>query len=208
MSVVTQTLAASPRPGGPASARLRRSPALLLGVAGAHGIAVALLLQGAVAIPVTVAVDAAMREGSVGRLQVMLLEPPSAPPDALPASLAIAPAVESVELPDVPAFEVPAEESSPAQQLRGMYLGQIRARVVRVWETFHGSPAPPLPDCIVRVVQGSRGELLDVTLSSCELDGPTRGLVQRAVRAAAPLPAPPAALPGLTTIELRLGAAT
>jgi len=190
------------------SSRLRRSPVLLLAVARAHGIAVALLLQSAAAIPVTAAIDASMREAARGRLQVILLESRSPPRETALPALAITLAAERVEPPDMPAFEVPAEESSPEDRLRGPYVGQIRARIVRVWETLHGSPSPPLPDCLVRVVQGSRGEVLDVTVSDCEIDEPTRDLVRRAVRAAAPLPAPPTELRGLSTIELRLPAAS
>lgn len=192
--------------GGP-TARLRRSPWLLAGVAAAHGVVVLSLLQSVLTIPMTEALDKSLEVGSGIGLQVILLEAPSPLTETMAPPLEITWATAPVAPPEAPTFDVVVEDPSQDARLIGLYLGQVRARITRAWETMHQNSYPPLPDCTVRVVQSGRGEVLEVTAMDCDLKGPDRLRLFQAVRAAAPLPAPPAALPSQTTLELQLTAA-
>jgi hypothetical protein len=59
--------------------------------------------------------------------------------------------------------------------------------------------------CLVRIEQTDRGEVLRIDLHACRIDAATEALVVRAIRAAAPLPAPPSALATRSIVELSLG---
>ncbi len=183
----------------------RGSRVLFASVAMAHGVLIALLLQSTVNVPVVDFVDGLHKSGSGNRLQVHLLVAPAlaSPSDVEPPPLARLHVVPVAELAN-PTVQLPFDEPGPQERLAGLYLGQLRARIGRTWETLHAVPAPPLPDCGVELTQDSRGGLLEVSIQDCPLDGPTRALLARAIHAAAPLPAPPAALPVQTRIALRL----
>jgi hypothetical protein len=179
----------------------RRSPVLLGVVSAAHGLVLFALLQTPGIVP---RLDPARGEA---RLDVVLLESTSrdtAPVRNLP------PPVEapiSVELPELPALEVEPAAPSAEEPLQGLYLGQVRARISRAWEALGVVPSPALPDCTVRLTQSDRGEVLEVMVSECTLDTSTRALLERAVRASGPLPAPPASLPTQASIEFSLAVA-
>ena len=89
--------------------------------------------------------------------------------------------------------------------LTGRYAGQLRARIARAWEALQATAAPTMPDCLVRIEQSARGEVLGVDLGTCPIDAAAGALVIRAIRAAAPLPAPPSELATRSVVELSLG---
>lgn len=179
----------------------RRSPALLGAVFAIHGLVLVALLETQVIVP---RLD---QQRDAARLDVVLLEPTSK--DIAPAAT-LEPPLElpmSIELPELPVLEVEPAEPSAEERLQGLYIGQIRARISRAWEALGIVPSPALPDCRVRLIQSDGGEVLEVMLSGCTLDALTRTLLERAVRASGPLPAPPAALPARASIEFSLAAA-
>lgn len=189
---------------GMASAGTRRSPMLFAGVVVTHGMLVALLLQGGLTVPLIEAVDPASRVASGGRLQVLLMEPPLIVPRTAESAPSLTLAAELVDLPERPTIEWVSEEPNPDERLAGLYLGQLRARISRAWESLSVGHSPALPDCVVQLVQDDRGDVLEVAVRDCPVASPMRERLIQAVWAAAPLPAPPATLPGQARIELRL----
>ncbi|MGH8239231.1 MAG: hypothetical protein ACREXP_19735 [Steroidobacteraceae bacterium] len=81
-----------------------------------------------------------------------------------------------------------------AERLQGVYVGQIKARVMRLLEasTF-ASFATSMP-CVIHIVQNERGEVFDVQTDECAADAAWRDGIASAIRQASPLPIPPAGL--------------
>lgn len=80
-----------------------------------------------------------------------------------------------------------------AERLQGIYVGQIKARVMRLLEASSLAFATSAP-CVIHIVQNERGEVFDVQTDECAADTEWREGVARAVRAASPLPIPPEGL--------------
>lgn len=86
--------------------------------------------------------------------------------------------------------------------LFGRYLGQIQARVDRVWRRPRVSPGPDGFDCRVQLRQTRAGEVVEVTLLDCASDLTWQLSLVRAIEGASPLPAPPD--PGVFAESLQL----
>jgi len=172
----------------------------MFAVSAAHGLVLLALLQTQGIMP---RLD---RARDATRLDVVLLE------STVRENAPVAPLIPSfeapmaVEPPELPVIEAEPVEPSTEERLQGLYVGQVRARISRAWEALGPVPSPALPDCQIRVTQSNRGEVLEVTVSECTLDASARAQLVRAVRAAGPLPAPPASLATQSIINLRLAA--
>lgn len=191
-------LPAAGRAAASVDASLRRSPSLLAAVIALHGLLVALLLQPRIAVTMLEHEGAPRGVGAGERLQVQLIEPATEPPPSFPPPPISVWAPVPVSLPEatMPDLETSAEES-----LTGVYLAQVRARIERAWEAQRNVSVPALPDCLVRITLGDHGAVLGVAFAACEINARDRDALMRAVRAAAPLPAPPAALPAKASLE-------
>jgi hypothetical protein len=84
----------------------------------------------------------------------------------------------------------PGDESLAAH-LYGMYVGQISARIERAWLKPRTFPGADQFMCRVQVLQNASGEVLAVTLSSCNGDARWQSSLVRAIQTASPLPAAP-----------------
>lgn len=111
---------------------------------------------------------------------------------SLPKLLAIAPLLSD-------SFELAREISSPedlqaAGHLQGIYIGQIKARLLRLFENARSGEASSAGACIVHIVQNEQGAVLDVVSDECERNDEYRSEIDRAIRRASPLPIPPEGL--------------
>ena len=77
--------------------------------------------------------------------------------------------------------------------LYGRYTGQMHARIERVWQRPRTSPGGASFRCQVEVDQDKNGRVGEVALIDCDGDTRWRLSLVRAIEAASPLPAPPAA---------------
>ena len=109
-----------------------------------------------------------------------------------------------LELKSPQTIEFAPNEGRGDERLQGIYRGQLRARIDRAWQDLSERPVPGLPDCTIRVTQDLRGQVLDVAVADCALSDMDREQLARVVRAAAPLPAPPAGLAFQGRVEFRL----
>lgn len=96
-------------------------------------------------------------------------------------------------------FERPREMSSSedlltAQRLQGLYVGQIKARLLRLLETVGSVRTNSQSRCLVHVVQDERGQVLDVVSDECEGDAEWQREIHSVIRMASPLPIPPQGL--------------
>lgn len=88
-----------------------------------------------------------------------------------------------------------SEDAAKAERLQGLYVGQIKARLLRLLESVHDfTPEHSVAACVVYVVQNERGQVLDVMSDECNADSQWRRSVERAIRQASPLPLPPEGL--------------
>jgi hypothetical protein len=89
----------------------------------------------------------------------------------------------------------PAAEANgdpPGQSMMfGRYMGQIAARVERVWVRPRSIPAGGAFACRAQITQDRRGNVLEVTLLKCTADSAWQVSLIRAIGSASPLPAPP-----------------
>jgi hypothetical protein len=185
----------------------RRSPLLFGAVSAAHAVLIGALLQGQIRAPLLEGLRVPTAGGGGQRLEVVLLEPAPrefTPPLVTTLQIVTPMTIDLPTLPTLPTLELEPAELSAAEQLQGLYLGQVRARISRAWEALGAGPSPTLPDCLVNVTQDLRGQVLDVAITGCSVDDLSKAQVLRAVRAAAPLPAPPAGLPFRSQVEFRL----
>lgn len=84
-----------------------------------------------------------------------------------------------------------SEDIEKAQRLQGLYVGQIKARLLRLLESSRDSHAALNGHCVMYVVQNEHGQVLDVMSDECEGDAAWRRDVENAIRRASPLPLPP-----------------
>jgi hypothetical protein len=75
--------------------------------------------------------------------------------------------------------------------LFGRYLGQIQARVERVWRRPRVSLGADGFDCRIQLRQTRTGEVTEVTLLDCGSELSWQLSLVRAIEGASPLPAPP-----------------
>lgn len=175
-------------------------PALVI-VAAAHlalGVAV---LRGSAFLDLETAVLEAARGGGT-RMEVALLTEalppePTSTPDAITAPPSIA-----VEL------EAPADLGlldPEAERLQGLYLGQIRARIERMWHELLGARLPARREnCRVVIEETARGEVHSVQIERCSDPTLEPAILEEAIRLSSPLPAPPGGLERSPTIALEL----
>lgn len=98
------------------------------------------------------------------------------------------------------------EDEGTTQRLRGIYRKQLRARIDRAWQRPSGSISLYVqPHCVLRVEQGTGGAIRSISESSCSADAAWRSSLMSAIRAAAPLPAPPRSDLLSQTLELEVG---
>jgi hypothetical protein len=118
------------------------------------------------------------------------------PRRAIVLSLPDLPSIDAVA---VDSFEPPREMSSSedvqsAQRLQGLYVGQIKARLLRLLESVGIARTVSQSRCLVHVVQDERGEVLDVISDECDGDAEWQTSIDRVIRQASPLPTPPQGL--------------
>lgn len=88
-----------------------------------------------------------------------------------------------------------SEDLAKAEHLQGLYVGQIKARLLRLLENVRDfDPAHTAASCLMYVVQNERGQVLDVVSDECEADAQWRRNLEGAIRRASPLPLPPEGL--------------
>lgn len=87
-----------------------------------------------------------------------------------------------------------SDDVKKAQHLQGLYVGQIKARLLRLLEGMRDSSSTPTSNCVVYVVQNERGQVLDVMSDECGSDTQWRRKIENAIRRASPLPLPPEGL--------------
>jgi hypothetical protein len=87
-----------------------------------------------------------------------------------------------------------SEDVEKAQRLQGVYVGQIKARLLRLLEDARHSRAVSDGNCVVHVVQDDFGRVLDVMSDECTANAKWREVVESAIRHASPLPLPPEGL--------------
>ncbi len=93
------------------------------------------------------------------------------------------------------AHERPAEgatEDQPGRSMMfGRYMGQVSARVERVWMRPRSVPATGSFSCRVQITQNQHGGVQEVVLQECTNDVRWQMSLVRAIEAASPFPAPP-----------------
>jgi hypothetical protein len=93
-------------------------------------------------------------------------------------------------------------------QLAGLYEGQIRARIERLWLRPRTALADPQFHCRVKIRQDASGTVRAVTLQDCEGTQDWLDSMIRAVKASSPLPAPPDPAVFADTLEMSFHAFT
>lgn len=180
----------------------RRSPAAFAIVAALHVALASLVLRSVALVRFEEGVSDPARRGAATRLEVSLLELAPAPFTPPPTPTISTP--QRIRL-DAPAFELGDNEPGPEDRLRGLYLGQVRARIERAWESVSLAPrATDAVSCEVTIVQDARGGVIELTFPACPLDERARADLARVIRGAAPLPAPPAELAIRSEVSLTL----
>ena len=183
----------------------RRSPLLMAAVVAVHTLLIVALLQSTLTAPLLdSARDNASGRGSE-RPEVVLLEPALAetiPPTALSVD-AFMPT--NVDLPSPPVLDFALADLIEEERLRGLYLGQVRARIARAWQdaTRRGAEAT-MPRCIAVITQGADGDVREVNFRECPIPEPARREWAQVIRNASPLPAPPSSLPWGAQVEISL----
>lgn len=97
------------------------------------------------------------------------------------------------------------EEVEELERLQGLYERQIHARLGRLLEERRGREKIAAP-CIVYVIQDDVGRVLEVDLRGCATADDQRALLAGVIRAASPLPLPPAGLAMGSYLTLDLSA--
>ena len=141
-------------------------------------------------------------------LQWIVLDDSPAPSAKAPASLG-APALAAIGLSDIlptaPAMVVSPPERSQDKDAQsqddsslgvayGRYVGQIHARIDRVWRRPRTGIGAPIFQRQVQVDQDGAGRIGDVTLLQCNGDAGWRLSSVHAIEPASPLPAQPRSL--------------
>jgi hypothetical protein len=92
------------------------------------------------------------------------------------------------------AAQAPSEQGegqSGLSAMSGRYLGQIRARIDRVWLRPGTTIGEPIFRCQVQIDQDSAGQVLAITLVACNGGTSWQLSLVHAIESASPLPAPP-----------------
>jgi hypothetical protein len=185
----------------------RRSPVTFGAVTLAHAALLSLLLIPTVPSILREGANGPGRAGGEFRSEVALIEmEPDAPRLTAPPVITVPTRVAVMDV-AMPALELGDLEPTAEEKLRGLYLGQVRARIERAWEAAaNRSSARDAAGCDVRVTQDTRGGVLEVAFGECRVESAERDALVRIIRGAAPLPAPPSDLPftGQVALSLRL----
>jgi hypothetical protein len=96
-----------------------------------------------------------------------------------------------------------AIEAAEVARLQGVYRSQLLARLARLLESRNVS-ADELHGCSINVIQNERGQVVDVLTDLCGLGAPQQDIIRQVVRAASPLPLPPAGLAAGSYLTLDL----
>jgi TonB C terminal len=111
--------------------------------------------------------------------------------------------IEILALDEEQAFQLNGDSAEGAEQVRlfGIYTGQIRARIERIWrrprtpvnESVSGTPtaADDSFQCQVQIVQNANGFVQEVLLPRCNGSPAWQRSLVMAIQQASPLPAPP-----------------
>jgi hypothetical protein len=125
-----------------------------------------------------------------------------------------------VPLPELPDLEAVAADSfqrsgeiasvdelRAAERLQGIYVGQIKARVMRLLEATTLANFTTSVPCVIHIAQNERGEVFDVQTDECQAGAEWRDGIARAIREASPLPIPPQglAMGSYLTLDLTAG---
>jgi hypothetical protein len=125
-------------------------------------------------------------------------EPDAMDPAALQAIAVTSPAMrwdrdlasdESGEGPDKPANA--SVDQTGDSQMYGRYLGQMDARIERVWTRPRKLNDAQIFTCRTRIEQDTRGVVREITLLHCTGDTRWQLSLVHAIQAASPLPLPP-----------------
>jgi hypothetical protein len=81
-------------------------------------------------------------------------------------------------------------DAAATAMLFGRYMGQIKARIERAWER-PTTAARSNFNCTAQVRQSKHGEVQEITLQRCDVDGQWQASLFRAIQNASPLSAPP-----------------
>lgn len=84
-----------------------------------------------------------------------------------------------------------ATDGTALVAMAGRYVGQINAHIDRAWLRPRTPIGAPIFSCRVRIDQDEAGNVLGVTLESCNGDTRWRRSLVQAIESASPLPAPP-----------------
>jgi hypothetical protein len=87
-----------------------------------------------------------------------------------------------------------SEDVAKAERLQGLYVGQIKARLLRLLESRGSVSSDTAAQCVMYVVQDERGHVLDVVSDECTGDAEWQRDVEAAIHRASPLPLPPEGL--------------
>jgi hypothetical protein len=131
----------------------------------------------------------------------------------LPTSVSDSP-VKKITIPDLSRFvridtrfdnsplEADGDQNGHALMF-GRYMGQISARIQRVWRRPRSSIGAPSFACRVQIAQDRAGRVQEVALQECNGSVPWQASLVRAIEGASPLPAPPesAVFSNLVTLE-------
>jgi|GEM_PF-3513062 len=88
-----------------------------------------------------------------------------------------------------PTAEASGDEAGRAM-LFGRYMGQVKARIERIWE-YPSSTQVPSFDCTAQIKQSKQGDVLEITLQRCGDDPAWQVSLVQAIQRASPLSAAP-----------------
>ena len=183
----------------------RRSPMAFGAVTLAHAALLGALLTPTMPSLLREGAAAPGRAGGDFRSEVALIEiEPESPQVTSPQPFTV-PTHVAVQAVETPTLLLDALEPTAEEKWRGIYLGQVRARIERAWESAaNRGSTRDTAGCEVRVTQDRRGRVLDVAFGDCRVPSSERESLVRTIRGAAPLPAPPADSPFSSQVALSL----
>jgi hypothetical protein len=97
--------------------------------------------------------------------------------------------VEDVDLPPTP--DATVADAGRLSKMYGRYVGQISSRIERAWMRPRTPIGAPSFSCQVKILQDARGNVMEVTLVTCNGDSRWQLSLVQAIQSASPLPAPP-----------------
>jgi hypothetical protein len=83
-----------------------------------------------------------------------------------------------------------AGDGAEAAMLFGRYMGQIKARIERAW-IYPTTAKHARFNCKAQIRQSKNGNVQEITLQQCDMDGMWQASLLKAIQGASPLSAPP-----------------